>query len=166
MVRFIGRVLPLLLVGVLCGALPAQAAESAKGPEWVKKCGKVADGKEVCVVRQFVMDEQQHRPLLLAQFGYTGPKDKPRLIMSVPLGVLLTTGISISIDKKKPLTAPFEVCTPEGCLSFIDMDEPALEHFLKGKVMTVRFMAAPGRPLELPVHLQGLAAALKGTKTE
>ncbi len=164
MVRFFGRVVPLLLVGVLCGALSAQAAESAKGPEWVKKCGKEADGTEVCVVRQLVLAEPQHRPVLLTQFGYTGPKHKPRLILSAPLGVLLTEGITISVDKKKPLTAPFEVCTPEGCLSFIDMDDAALEHFLKGKAMTVRFMAAPGKPLELPVHLQGLAAALKDLK--
>jgi len=141
---------------------PATAKEEpAKEVLWGKQCGKRPDGNDLCVVQQFISGQPGNRQLLLVQFGYNGAQNKPRLILSAPLGSLLPGGISLSIDGKKPLTVPFETCTAGGCLSIIDMDGTALEQFRKGKVLTVRYFAGEQNPLELPVKLDGLDAALK-----
>lgn len=128
---------------------------------WGKHCDKTADGKtEVCTVQQFVTAQPGNRQLLLADFGYTGPKGNVRLVLVAPLGVALPSGLSLGVDSGKPITVPFEICDAGGCRSIIDMDGKALDQFLNGKVLTVR-LAIGGRTLDLPVKLEGLTAALK-----
>lgn len=145
---------------------PAAKAEEAKDVLWGKACDKIPDakpesGKEVCAIQQFILAQPQNKQLLLAQFIYVGPRNKPRLILSAPLGVLLTAGVSLSIDGKKSVTSPFQVCNPNACQSFLDMDGAALDQFRKGKILTVRYFLGEQKPLELPVKLDGLDAALK-----
>lgn len=154
---WVGALLCALAVPSL-GSLPAAAGEN---PLWGRQCAN-DDRKDTCVVRQFVTAQPGDRQLLLAQLGYHGPNGSPRLILAAPLGVLLTKGVSFGIDGKKPLTVPFETCNPGGCLSIIDMDKAAFGQFRKGNVLTVRYyLAGEEKPLDLPVKLEGLNAALK-----
>jgi len=155
-----------LLVGALFCALAvlspgSPSAAAAENPLWGRQCAKNGK-KDVCAVQQFVTAQPGDRQLLLAQLGYHGPNGSPRLILAAPLGVLLTKGVSFGIDGKKPLTVPFETCNSGGCLSIIDMDKAALDRFRKGNVLTVRYyLAGEEKPLDLPVKLEGLNAALK-----
>jgi invasion protein IalB len=159
------RVVVVLLVSLFLGAVwsPARADDdTSKTVLWGKQCGKSEAGRQQpCVVQQFVIGEPGKKQLLLVQFGYNGPKNIPRLILSAPLGILLPGGITLTIDAKKPLTVPFETCNAGGCLAVIDMDAPALEQFRKGKVLMVRYLVGDRKPLDLPVKLDGLDAALK-----
>ncbi len=142
----------------------APSATAAENPLWGKQCSKQADGKpDTCALQQFVIAQPGNRQLLLTQLGYNGPEAKPRLLLVAPLGILLTKGISFGIDDKKPLTVPFETCNSSGCLSIIDMDEAALDQFRKGNVLKVRYylMGDEEKPLDLPIKLDGLSAALK-----
>ncbi len=143
--------------------LAAPSATAAENPLWGRQCAKEADGKkDTCAVQQFVIAQPGDRQLLLAQIGYNGPQAKPRLLLVAPLGVLLTKAVSFSIDERKPLTVPFETCNSNGCLSIIDMDESALDQFRKGNVLIVRYYRmGEEKPLDLPVKLEGLSAALK-----
>lgn len=155
-----------VLAGSAPGLVSMSAALAADQPAsqalWGKQCGKDPNGKDICAVQQFISGQPGNTQLLLAQFGYNGPQNKPRLVLSAPLGVALPAGITLGIDGAKPITVPFESCNTGGCLSIIDMDEAALTQFRKGKVLTVHYVV-PGaqKPQDLPVKLDGLDAALK-----
>jgi len=139
----------------------ALAAGPAQGELWGKQCEKSPDGKtELCSVRQFVMAQPGNRMLLLVLFNYGGAEGKPRLILDAPLGIDLPPGLTLTIDGNKPIALPFMLCDNGGCRSVIDMDAPALDQFRNGKAMVIRYVAG-GRPVDLPVKLEGLSASLK-----
>ncbi|MFD2232669.1 invasion associated locus B family protein [Phaeospirillum tilakii] len=158
--RICSALLSLLAFGL--AAPPALAKdEPAPAPVWGQHCGKDGDSaKEACVLQQFVTAQPQNTPLLVVQFGFNGPENRPRLILSAPLGVMLTAGITLAIDGHKAVTAPFQICNNGGCLSVLDMDVAALDQFRQGKVLTVRYFAAEQKPIDLPVRLDGLDGAL------
>jgi invasion protein IalB len=163
--RSIGVSLVLLSL-VWGGAWSANAANAAdvatNAPLWARQCSKGPDGEiDICVVQQFVNAMPQNKPLLLAQFSYLGPQNKPRLFLVTPLGARLPAGLTLSVDGHKPITAPFEICDNGGCRSIIDMDTPALDQFRNGKVLTVRYAFGEHPPLDLPIKLDGLTKALK-----
>jgi len=152
------------VAAVMLAALqPLQAKdEPHQDALWSKQCAKAQNGgKESCLVQQYVSSMPGNHPLLMAQFSYGGPEGKPQLVLAAPLGILLPAGITLSIDGKKPLTAPFQVCAQGGCRSIIEMDDAALDQFRKGKVLSVRLFGLDQKPLDLPVKLEGLDAALK-----
>ncbi len=159
--------LAFLWTAVPLHAEPASKTEAAKdaanaGPLWSKQCVKSPDGaKEACFVQQLVYAMPQRTILLKSQFGYLGPDGKPRLILTAPLGILLPPGLVLAVDQAKPLAVPLESCEAGGCRSVIDMDAPALDSFRNGKQMTVRFVTQDRKVVDLPVKLDGLAAALK-----
>lgn len=159
----LSKVICAALAGPMLGLVPALAADQpAPQALWGKQCAKDPNGKDICVVQQFISGQPGNTQLLLAQFGYIGPQNKPRLILSAPLGVVLPAGVTLGIDGAKPITVPFETCNPGGCLSIIDMDDAALTQFRKGKELTVHYVVAGAqKPQDLPVKLDGLDAALK-----
>lgn len=149
-------------LGGLATPVLAKDDASPKPLLWGKQCTKGQGGKtETCAVQQFVTGQPGERRLLVVQFAYDGPQNKPQLILSAPLGGLLPGGVTLRIDDQKPLRVPFETCNTGGCFAIIDMDTSALEQFRKGKVLTVRYLLGDKKLLDLPVKLDGLDAALK-----
>jgi invasion protein IalB len=55
---------------------------------------------------------------------------------------------------------PFELCTHEGCEASAILDQSALEKFLRGKMLTVRYASPGSATANIPIRLQGLADAM------
>ncbi|MDZ5645998.1 invasion associated locus B family protein [Nitrospirillum sp. BR 11828] len=148
-------------------APPASAAKGpevkqAPGPLWSKNCAKTDAGAEICYVEQFAIVTPQNVMMLHVQIGYLGPEGKPRLILTTPLGVLLQPGITLTVDQDKPLALPFDACQQGGCVAAADLEDgKVLDHFTGGKVLAVRYINGDKAAMDIPVQLNGLAAALK-----
>ena len=129
---------------------------------WSRQCVKSPDGaKEACFVQQFITAMPQNVVLLKVVFGYLGPDNKPRVIVTAPLGVLLQAGLTMTINGQSPMSVPFEDCKNGGCRAIIDMDNQGLDQFRNGKQLTVTYLTEDRKAMDLPVRLDGLAAALK-----
>ena len=142
----------------------ASAGKEAPASEapWSRQCVKSPDGaKEACFVQQFITAMPQNVVLLKVVFGYLGPDGKPRVIVTAPLGVLLQAGLTMTINGQSPMSVPFEDCKNGGCRVVIDMDNQALDQFRNGKKLTVTYLTEERKAMDLPVRLDGLAAALK-----
>jgi invasion protein IalB len=160
-----------VIVGLAClGALgahkeaptpPPAAAAPPTAPLWTTECAKKPDGGSVCYVQQFAISQQQHAIVLHVQIGYLGGDDKPRILITAPLGVALPPGIGLTLDGDKPLVLPFETCQQEGCASFAVLDKDVLNRFLKGKQLVVRYVDASRSGVDVPVRLEGLDSAFK-----
>ena len=99
--------------------------------------------------------------LLNVRFSSTGPEGGARMVLTAPLGVLVPPGLSVSIDKGKPITLPFDRCDGGGCWSAVEIDRPALDQFRRGSGMIVRFSTGDRKTVDVPIALAGLDAALK-----
>ena len=159
----------LLGLALATGAAPALAADLAakadSGPQtlWSKRCVKEGD-RDVCFIEQYAVAMPANAVLLNVLVGFMAPEGKPRMIMTAPLGVLLAPGLTMSIDAGKPVTLPFESCQAGGCRVVADLDLSSLDRFRDGERMTVRFVTADQKAMDIPVPLKGLAEALKQLK--
>jgi invasion protein IalB len=159
----------LALTLVLAGSVPAFAVqdkpaagkEQAAGPLWSKQCTRDGAGREVCYVEQYAVGMPGNVVLLNVSMAFTGQGGRARLIMTAPLGVQLIPGLVMTIDGGKPVTLPFESCHAGGCRSIVELDEQSLNQIRRGTSMTVRFVGADSKALDIPVPLKGLTAALK-----
>ncbi len=137
-----------------------------EAPAWSKQCVPSPDGqKQACFVQQFVLAAPQNTVMLKVIFSYLGPDNKPRMILEAPEGILLQQGLVLTIDTRKPLDVPLQACQTGACRAIVDMDDQALDQFTKGNVLTVRYVTADHKTIDLPVKLESLSAALKQLKS-
>lgn len=145
-------------------ASPAAAKETA--PLWHKTCAK-AGGKTDCFVEQFTMIRNHGRtvPILHTRMDFDGAgKDKARILLTTPLGVLLPAGLHLSIDGGKPFALPFDRCDRYGCTAIANLNQSATLKLERGRTLMVRFVVTPKVAPDIPVRLQGLAAALRSLR--
>lgn len=76
-----------------------------------------------------------------------------------PLGVVLTEGLSVTIDGGQPESAPFQVCTEQGCLVREPIDDDLITRFKKGNSAVVGVIAANQGEVKATLSLSGFTKA-------
>ena len=144
-------VLPLL-------ALPAMASTTgapAPAPgQWRQSCEA-----QHCATEQTAYAEPGDKPVLRVRVG-NEPEGRAKIVVLAPLGISLRAGLDLVIDSAAPIKLPFERCTAQGCEVSAVLDQAALEKFVKGTTLTVRYAPTDALTASVPLKLDGLAAAL------
>ncbi|MFK7996749.1 MAG: invasion associated locus B family protein [Granulosicoccus sp.] len=81
-----------------------------------------------------------------------------------PLGVVLTEGLSVTIDNGKPETAPFQICTEQGCLVREPIDDSLVSRLKRGNSAVVSVIAANQGEVKATLSLSGFTKAYNGLK--
>lgn len=81
-----------------------------------------------------------------------------------PLGVVLTEGLSVTIDDGRKESAPFQICTEQGCLVREPIDEELVARFKRGNNATVSVIAANQGEVSATLSLSGFTKAYDGLK--
>ncbi len=76
-----------------------------------------------------------------------------------PLGVVLTSGLSMKIDSKQEQRAPFQICTEQGCLVREPLTAEAVNEFKRGANARLTVVAANQGPVEATISLTGFTKA-------
>ena len=76
-----------------------------------------------------------------------------------PLGVVLTEGLSVTIDGGQPESAPFQVCTEQGCLVREPIDDDLITRFKKGNSAVIGVIAANQGEVKATLSLSGFTKA-------
>lgn len=76
-----------------------------------------------------------------------------------PLGVVLTSGLTLQIDTQQEQKAPFQVCTEQGCLVREPLTQEAVDQFKKGANAKVTLVAAQQGPVSAVISLRGFTKA-------
>jgi len=93
------------------------------------------------------------------------------LRLVLPVGALIPSGVGLYLDNAAFATGQYVVCSPEGCLVELSVDENQLNAMRKAKTLSIVFKTpAPPTPensqatqnIQLPLSTEGLAAALDG----
>jgi invasion protein IalB len=86
------------------------------------------------------------------------------LHVTLPLGVQLQPGTRLIIDQGQPLTAPYLMCFPNGCMAEYEVSGELLAKLHKAQTMVVQGLR--GQLLSLPVPLADFAKAYDGPPTD
>ncbi len=145
------------------GFVPSVEAAPRDGQafqDWMVKC-EGRDGKaERCFAFQNIVITESGQRLLTLAAGYLGPKGEPWIILTVPLGVLLPSGVALKVDKTQRFDAPFKICTAKGCEAGIPLDDVLLRTMKRGLVARIAFWdGITSRQITVPASLKGFAAA-------
>ena len=76
-----------------------------------------------------------------------------------PLGVVLTEGLAIKIDDGPNESAPFQICTEQGCLVREPVDQGLIDRLKKGNNATVSVVAANQGDVSANISLSGFTKA-------
>lgn len=81
-----------------------------------------------------------------------------------PLGVVLTEGLSLTIDNGESAIAPFQVCTEQGCLVREPIAEELINRLKQGSSAEVTVVAANQGVVSSKVSLSGFTAAFNALR--
>ena len=159
----------LAALALTAGSVPAQEQEQSAGEvvathgAWEVRC--VEEGQKVCVMSQVGKDASGKQVLevqLRKLDGAKAPDGTPipaAIQIVTPLGVLLPAGVRIKVDAKKERAAPFQVCTPEGCVVRQPLSADFLAELKGGANAAVTMVAVPQQEVPATVSLMGFTAA-------
>lgn len=169
------RRMHVVLLIVLFGSFSVQAAETRRDDfgDWGFVCSKAeeAGSRESCNLFQTALlnagqdgDESQPQRLLLTRIGYLGETERPLLLVTAPLGILLPQGISVTVGEGEPVRFAVQRCDAGGCLGFTAMTDELLEAFRKGSKAQVTFHDAQRRAINVPLSLKGFIKGMAELK--
>ena len=141
------------------GALPTWAqSDTQTFDDWALRCPEAAP----CVLEQRIfLAGDDSAPLLQLAFQRAGDGSRILAVIRVPLGVLLSAGITIEAGPSETERVGFHHCLREGCIALLELS-PSLRRALeRGSTATASMTTVDGTALELPISLMGITAGLR-----
>jgi len=163
-------------------AEPAKGKEKAKGKSeqppppqpggepqltysaWTKVCQKgpdAANAKRVCFIGR---DGRVESGMPIVAAVLIEPDGEPRKLLRVtlPLGMSLQQGTRVIIDEGQPMTAPYVVCVPTGCVADYEASGELIGKMKTGKNIHVQGINGSGQPISVQVPLSDFAKSYDG----
>lgn len=136
------------------------AATTATYQDWLVRCVTQAETGRVCEVVQNLQMQGQGLVASIA-VGRTDPKAPMSLVIQVPQGVWLPTGVKFLIsEKSKPLALEYKKCA-QACVAEVQLDAATVQA-MKTATENGSFTFDDGakRAVSLPISFKGFAPAL------
>lgn len=140
---------------------PDEKSPPATGEFWTKRCDKHCE-----IFQRLTITETKQRLLEFA-VGYPEEmKGSAQAVIVLPLGIVVSQGIGLSVDGAAPAQAAVRTCGAEGCIAIISMPDDFLATMKSGKVMTVSFFdAGSGKKINVEMSLSGFGEKLDKLKS-
>ncbi|WP_448952346.1 invasion associated locus B family protein [Labrys neptuniae] len=133
-------------------------AISSSQPDWVKLCQTDQAKKEICLTRRDLRsDTGQTMMTAILMQNVTDKRQILRLVM--PVGALIQPGVALYLDNAAFTTGKYAVCSPEGCLVELPVDENQLKALRGSKTLAIAFKT-PAQNVQLSLGTEGFAKAL------
>lgn len=153
-----------LFVAFMTALMASSAPASAQGRivdrhgDWQIRCEQpVGAPAEQCALVQNVEAEDRANVGLTVIFLRTADLQSRILRVLAPLGVLLPSGLGLSIDDTEVGLAGFVRCLPEGCVAEVELDEQLVSQFEAGSTATFVIFQTPEAGIGIPISLDGFS---------
>ena len=150
--------------------LNAAPKDGEKFDNWAIKCEKPDEKQksqgafEVCYAFQNVVTKEGSQRVLNIAVGYAPKVTDPVALITLPLGIALPPGASLTMDEAKPIQFPIERCEPGGCRAGLKLEKALLDQLSAAKKVQIGFSDAAHRPVQIPLSMKGFTEALKTLK--
>jgi invasion protein IalB len=151
---------------------PAPSASGSEVPPlsyspWTKVClkGQEADAKQVCFTGK---EGRIENGMLVIGAVLIEPEGSPNKVLRVtlPLGMQLPQGTRAIVDQGQPMTAPYMICFPNGCMADYEASGELIGKLKKGQSLVVQGINGQGQAVSLPLPLPDFAKAYDGPPTD
>jgi invasion protein IalB len=148
-------------------AAPAPASTELKNhQDWSVQCAtspESTDGQ--CVLFQHLDVESGQRLLTMQVSRLSGGRDDGQearaLVITVPLGVHLPSGMRLQVDDGPPIDLSYERCDQGGCYAGTILNEELLKAMMQGEKSRVRFNNLNGKSITATLSLLGFAEGFR-----
>ena len=124
--------------------------------DWQIRCDTPAGAQaEQCVLMQFVTAEDRDNVGLTVIVLKTADKKARIMRVLAPLGVLLPSGLGLSIDGSEQGRAGFVRCLPNGCVAEVILEDTLLNKLKSGTTATFIIFQTPEEGIGIPISLAG-----------
>lgn len=158
--RFMPIALTVAAVLFAAGPAHAQSAPVATFGAWTKTCETGGSGRKECFVFLNIKTKDGSRGMLNLTVIKVPQTTKPVMVVTVPLGIFLPRGLSMSIDGAKPSRIQIQICSTSGCQSQFEIPDAVLHAFKGGLKGTVTMYDPSGEEVKVPFSLRGFTKAL------
>ena len=129
---------------------------------WTKICqkGPEANAKQVCFIARDAHVESGMPVVVVVLVEPEGEAKKLRV--TLPLGVSLQPGTRVIIDNGQPLTGPYVICLPNGCMAEYEASDELITQMKSGQSLHVQGINGSRQPISIPIPLGDFAKAYDG----
>ncbi|PZQ85224.1 MAG: invasion-associated locus B family protein [Ancylobacter novellus] len=156
-------------------AAPRAAAPAGNAPQsttatyqdWIVRCETRAEGPKVCEIAQGIQAQGQQGLVAQIALGRLSKTDPYHLVIQLPAGVWLPTGVSLQFeDKTAPIALPFTRCL-QVCIADLEL-KPDQINVLKARTARAQIAFEDGarNKVQLPISFNGFAAALEASQKD
>jgi len=151
---------------------PAQQPQQGGEPQlvysaWTKVCqkGPEANAKRVCFIGR---DGRVESGMPIVAAVLIEPDGEPRKLLRVtlPLGMSLLPGTRVIVDEGQPMTAPYVICVPNGCVADYEASGELIAKLKAGQRIHVQGINGSGQPVSLQLPLTDFAKSYDGPATD
>ena len=129
--------------------------------DWKLECLKTGQEPEPCQLFQAAFDDQGNQLSNIRLFRLPeGGAAAAGAVIAVPLEVLLTGQLMLTVDEGKTKRYPFSVCDPLGCYARIGLTNEEIAELKRGSKATIQVVpfVAPNDRMTVTLSLKGFTA--------
>ncbi len=126
---------------------------------WTKICRKKSSAN---ISPSCVTGESNHiggSMLAAMVIAPAGERTEGILRVSVPLGVALSSGTTVTIDHDWPMSAPYTLCLNSGCIADFEAAPELIDKLRRGRSLEVKAITSKGQEFTLSLPLVGFGKA-------
>ncbi len=146
-------------------AKPADAktaeAKQPEGAPWMVNCSSAGATTDLeCQVSQNLTESKTGQRVLTLTVRRQGEKGELALLLALPHGLYLPSGVSYQIDSGEKATAAVQTSDQNGAYAVVPLSSALLGALKAGTTLNIGMEALTRKPLTIPVPLKGFTAAV------
>jgi invasion protein IalB len=151
---------PLLLVALWAGGpVQAKPEHGQTFKDWTARCEQAPGADlERCFIFQNLVLKESGKRLVHMAVGYLAANGQAAAVITMPLGISLPPGASISVDGGAPRSIVIERCDSDGCVGAVSLSEQFVADLKRGREARISFHDGTRRRIAVPVSLLGFTA--------
>ena len=155
------RYWPALLPAALsiAGPLQAKPEHGQIFEDWTARC-EAAPGTSMqrCFIFQNLVLKDSGQRLVHMAVGYLAANGQAAAVITMPLGISLPAGATISVDSGDPRKIVIERCDTSGCVGAVTLSDGFVAALKRGREARISFHDGTRRRIAVPVSLLGFTA--------
>ena len=150
------------MLSLLGGNAISQTKVGDRIGDWVFRCQAVTATQSNCFIDQSLAEEKSKREIARLTLRKVGADGDLALLVRVPLGVHLATGLAGKVDNGEQFAFIWQSCTQQGCVGAVMVEEGLRWALAKGKDLMIGFKVRPdSKTLTIKASLDGIAMGLQ-----